>query len=220
MGVKMVYPGVYEFVGGFDRDDSETYKVKADASYMPLETRLTKRISTFEEIPGREKALESAFAFIRGEIEPPMMLLYGEPGRSKTHLAMAIGWCYLAQLKSVRFYHVGDFLDQLRGSWRLREKFPEENYEVIMNYAKKCALLILDDFGVEDLTSWASGRLDTIVDYRYERGLATIVTANTLEISDRVLDRMKEGQVVLCEGESYREIIAKRKKSKKSGRGQ
>jgi DNA replication protein DnaC len=215
MGAKMVYPGVYEFVGEFEGDESETYKVKAMASYMPLETRVTKRISTFEEIPGREKALEAAFAFIRGEIQPPMLLLYGEPGRSKTHLAMAIGWCYVAQLKSVRFYHVGDFLDQLRGSWRLREKFSHDSYEAIMNYCKNCALLILDDLGVEDLTSWASGRVDTIVDYRYERGKATIVTANTLEISDRILDRMKEGQIVLCEGESYREIISKRKKGEK-----
>lgn len=215
MGVKMVYPGVYEFVEDSEVDDFETYRVKAEVSYMPLETRITKRLSTFEEIPGREKALEAALAFIRGEIEPPMLFYYGEPGRSKTHLAMAIGWCFVAQLQSVRFYHVGDFLDQLRGSWRLRERFSHDSYEGIMNYSKKCALLILDDLGVEDLTSWASGRVDTIVDYRYERGLPTVVTANTLEISDRILDRMKEGQIVLCEGESYREIITKRKKGKK-----
>jgi len=212
MGVKQIYPGVYEFIGEFDGDDSAKYKVKAEMSFLPLETRITKRFSTFETIPGREKALEAALAFVRGEIQPPMLLLYGEPGRSKTHLAMAIGWCYVAQLQSVRFHHVGDFLDKLRGSVRLKGEVYHENYEVVISYAKNCALLILDDLGVEDLTSWATGRVDTLVDYRYERGLATIVTANTLEISDRILDRMKEGQVVLCEGESYREIIAKRKK--------
>ena len=57
--------------------------------------------------------------FIRGEIDPPLLLLYGEPGRSKTHLALAIGWCFVAQLHLVSYYHVGDLLDYLRAGYQI-----------------------------------------------------------------------------------------------------
>lgn len=217
MGVRLVYPGIYEFDPKVEGDDSETMAIKISLSKMPLETRYTKRLSTFEKVKGREEALEAAMSFVRGEIKPPLLLFYGEPGRSKTHLSLAIGWCFLAQLKSVRFYHVSEMLDALRAGYKMRDKgqeFAVDSYESIMNYVQKCRLLILDDIGVQKDTDWAAERLDTIVNCRYEHELPTVITTNTLDISDRILDRMKEGKVVLCEGESYREIIQRRKGSK------
>lgn len=217
MGVKQIYPGVFEFDPTTEDDDSERLDALIRLSKLPLGTRLTKRIMTFEEILGREEGLEATMAFIRGEIDPPLLLLYGEPGRSKTHLALAIGWAFIAQLRVVAYYHVSELLDDLRQGLRIQDslasgEFHQGSFDVIMNWVKKCQLLILDDLGVQKDTDWVVDKLDMVVNYRYEQKLPTVITANTLEISDRILDRMKEGRVVLLQGESYREIIQKRKR--------
>ena len=220
MGVKMVYPGIYEFDPETKGDDSERLKTMVEITSMPAATRFTNRLSTFEEIEGREAALQAVMEFIRGEIHPPLLLLYGEPGRSKTHLALAIGWCFVAQLKSVTYYHVGDLLDAMREGYRVEKglalgEFNPRSYGAILKSVRDWGLLILDDLGVEKASDWTADRLDTVVNHRYEKELPTVITANTLEIPDRILDRCKEGKIALLEGESYREIIAKRKKGKK-----
>ena len=209
MGVKMVFPGMYQFLPGED-DDSARYDILARVSGMPLDTRLTKRLCTFEIMRGREEGLKAAMAFIKGEIEPPLLLLYGEPGRSKTHLALAIGWCFLAQLKSVAYYQVAKLLDALRQGYGLVNEM-KDSFEAVSHFIDTCHLLVLDDLAVHRETDWAVERLDTIVNHRYERRLSTVITANTLEISDRILDRCKEGRIVLLQGESYREILQRRR---------
>ena len=214
MGVKLVYPGIYEFKMIYENDDSEMYSRLARFSGMALDTRITKRLSTFDVVPGREKGFEATLSFIRGEIIPPLLLFCGEVGRSKTHLAMAIGWCFVAQLKTVVYYQVADLLDNLRAGYKTQDLIPEENpqsYDAIMNKVKNWGLLILDDLGVEKETDWVVEKLDTIVDYRYTKELPTVITTNTLDISPRILDRCKEGKIVMLEGQSYREIIQKRK---------
>lgn len=221
MGVKMIYPGIYEFKPELEGDDSEKLQRMVRFTNLPAGTRFTKRLSTFEEIKGREAGLQAAMEFIRGEIDPPLLLLYGEPGRSKTHLALAIGWCFVAQLKLVNYYHVGDLLDYLRAGYKIENvlapgEFHPDSYDTIMHSIKGWNLLILDDLGMEKMSDWTVDKLDTVVNHRFEAKLPTVITANTLEISDRILDRCKEGKIALLEGESYREIIAKRKKGTKS----
>lgn len=87
----------------------------------------------------------------------------------------------------------------------------ERSAEAIIRKCKTWALLVLDDLGLGDETEWAWGKLDTIVNHRYDYHLPTVITANTLEVSDRIRDRCRQGLVVRLTGESYREIIAKRK---------
>lgn len=216
MGIKQIMPGVFEFDPDTPDDDSERLETLIRLSNLPSETRLTKRFTTFEEVPGREEGMEATIAFIRGEIDPPLLLLYGLPGRSKTHLAVACGWAFLAQLKSVCYYHVVDLLDALREGYRIRQllapgEFHKDSFDAIMNYVKECSLLILDDLGAQKETDWVAERLDTIIDHRYFDKLPTVVTANTLELPERIFDRMREGRVVRLQGESYRAIRQRRK---------
>ncbi|MBA7606560.1 hypothetical protein ES703_13710 [subsurface metagenome] len=217
MGVKQVMPGVFKFDPAIpdDVDDSERLATLIRISNLAPGTRLTKRFINFEEVPGRKEGLEAAFQLVKGEIQPPLLLLYGLPGRSKTHLAMAIAWAFIIQLQSAVFYQVGELLDALREGYRIQRLLAPGEYSpdathVIINQVKKCQLLVLDDMGVQD-KDWAVEKLDLIVNYRYEEKLATVITANTLEIPDRVYDRMLEGKVVKLSGESYRAIIQKRK---------
>lgn len=217
MGVKQIMPGVFEFTDTID-DDSERLAFLIKFSNIPPETRRNKRLSTFEDILGREDGFEASLAFIRGEIVPPLLLLYGLPGTSKTHLAISIGWSFIAQLKSVCYYHVCDLLDALRQGYRITNSLPpgefnQDSFDAIMNYTKGCSLLILDDLGVQKDTPWVSERLDAIIDHRWLNNLPTVVTANTLDLPERIFDRMREGKVVRLHGESYRTIRQRRKQS-------
>ena len=217
MGIKMIVPGVYEFYpeSGEERDDSERVQSLSKWSGLPEQNKITKRFCNFEELPDRKEALEACFAFIRGEIEPPLLLLVGKPGTSKSHLAIATCWSFISQLKTVRFYEVSDLLDKLREGIRIQRATPAYEHnpdaaDVILNGAKNCNLLVLDDMK-EAGTDWAADKLDSIVNHRYNEGLPTLITANTFDIPERVLDRMQEGRIVRIKGRSYREIIAARK---------
>ena len=106
-GIKLVCPGVFEYDPSIEGDDLERLASLIRLSHLPAETRLTKRFTNFEDIPGRKAGLEAAMALLRGEIDPPLLLLYGLPGLSKTHLALAIAWSFILQLKTVCYYHVG-----------------------------------------------------------------------------------------------------------------
>lgn len=223
MGIRQLMPGVFKFDPAIpdDVDDSERLATLIRISNLALQTRLTKRFINFEEVPGRKEGFEAALQLVRGEIDPPLLLLYGLPGRSKTHLAMAIAWAFIIQLKSAVFYQVGELLDALREGYRIQRLLAPGEYSpdathVIINQVKKCHLLVLDDMGAQKDTDWAVEKLDIIVNHRYEEKLATVITSNTLEIPDRVYDRMLEGKVVKLSGESYRAIIQKRKQGKEA----
>lgn len=221
MSVKMIFPGVYEFNPDLDdeHDDFEKHQRLLANSGMPNRYFHECRFSLFEMIPGREEGFEAACKLVRGEIDPPLLLLYGLPGRSKTHLAASIGFCFMAQLDSVLYYHVGDLLDDLRAGMRVERMLSPIDMAGATNSAsriiqrcKTVRLLILDDMGLGGETDWAWEKLDTIVNHRYDAYLPTVITANTLEVSDRIRDRCRQGLVVRLEGESYRELLAKRKK--------
>ena len=217
MSIKMIMPGAFEFKpDDKEDDDSEEYYDRLRWSGIPEEYKKWCRLSTFEMVDGRQEGFEAACWFIRGEIKPPMLLLYGEPGRSKTHLAAAIGLSFLAQLKTVLYYHVGELLDDLRAGIRVERLLSPGEIDTrcatsILNRCKSFRLLILDDLGAENETDWACEKLDIIVNHRYENALPTVITSNTLDISDRIRDRCRHGLVVRLTGESYREIIARRK---------
>ena len=70
---------------------------------------------------------------------------------------------------------------------------------------KEADLVILDDLGAHNRTSWRDAQLDALVDYRYRERLALVMTANKLaDQSERILDRVKEGASAVITGESWR----------------
>jgi DNA replication protein DnaC len=220
MGSKLVFPGVYEFdPESGESDDFERHERLKRFSNLPPDYA-NARFSTFELIEGRQEGFDAACRFVKNEIDPPILLMYGEPGRSKTHLAASIIHVFIAKLVPSIFYHTGDLLDDMREGIRIQRLMSplEASQQVrsasfIINRCKNIGLLVLDDLGLGDETEWAWGKLDTIVNHRYDFHLPTVITANTLEVSDRIRDRCRQGMVVRLKGESYREIIAERKEA-------
>ncbi len=209
MGIRRIVMGVYKFDPSYKGDDIEEVQVKIRLSRIPLNTRATHRLLNWQEREGVADAFNAAKAFACREIQPPFLLLYGRPGLGKSHLSLSIGWIYLLSGKSVVYYHAEELLDALRRGYRVWEanapgQYSPDSYDSIMNYIKKVSLFILDDLGAQKETEWAVAKLDEIIDYRYREGLAIVITANTLNIPERILDRLKEGMVVRLRGESYR----------------
>jgi hypothetical protein len=76
---------------------------------------------------------------------------------------------------------------------------------------QECAILVLDDFGTEDLHSHAVQRLERLIDVRYGNGRETVLTSNcnldgfVKRVGERIADRFREaGRVVVCGDVSLR----------------
>jgi DNA replication protein DnaC len=136
----------------------------------------------------------------------PSLVFHGDFGTGKTHLATAIGWQKLiGEQQQVIFYEVADLLDDLT-DFEYDSKKPHR----VIRDVKNSGLLILDDMGIHKGTEFARSRLDNIINHRYIEQKETIITVNSLEISERmterILDRCRDGIIVQVKGQSHRGI--------------
>ncbi|MBZ0254643.1 ATP-binding protein, partial [bacterium] len=119
------------------------------------------------------------------------LLLKGGYGCGKTHLAAAIGNERLKKGDIVLFITVPDLLDHLRSTYGPSSEVP---YDDMFDRIRNAPLLILDDLGAENASSWAKEKLFQLFNHRYSRRLPTIVTTNTdvdtldARIRSRLLD--------------------------------
>ena len=102
------------------------------------------------------------------------LLLTGNRGCGKTHLAIAIAGECLQQGKSVFRAFVPDLMDHLRGTFSPDSAI---SYDELFEQVKTADLLILDDFGTQVSTPWAEEKLYQIIAYRYDLQLPTVITS-------------------------------------------
>jgi DNA replication protein DnaC len=122
------------------------------------------------------------------------LLLQGKYGSGKTHLAAAIANFSVEKGVQTLFITVPDLLDSLRFTYNDPEATFEERFEEI----RQCQLLILDDFGTQNATSWAQEKLFQIINYRYINQLPLVVTTNLslMEIEGRIRSRLEDPELV------------------------
>lgn len=102
--------------------------------------------------------------------------LLGNPGTGKTHLAAAaINQRITEGLVGAKFFNVPIFLDAIRTSFKFDDAEAQEDFQYS---CKQAPLVVLDDFGKEKATDWATERLYVLVESRYSAMLPTIVTSN------------------------------------------
>jgi DNA replication protein DnaC len=109
------------------------------------------------------------------------LLLRGRPGAGKTHLAVAVlrEVVWSRHPRSALFINVPDWLNALRASYDEAEPPPNPSgYDIV----------VLDDLGAEDWTSWARDRIYSLVNHREQERLLTLVTTNCTwgELAQRV----------------------------------
>ena len=181
---------------------------------------LNKTFENFEPRAGQETAHKTAknFAdgFYTGEgAHSGGVMLCGATGCGKTHLAAAIANSIIQQTKisekdaenagasgyysgraicPVRFSSTVELLAQLKAEYASEN----DNSGCIMAAYKKSPLIILDDFGAERQTEWATERLFEIIDWRYSDELPIIITTNATpdeiknKMGARIYDRLRE----------------------------
>ncbi len=122
------------------------------------------------------------------------LLLEGHFGSGKTHLAAAIANFVVGLGVPTLFLTVPDLLDTLRFSY----DDPETSFEKRFEEIRQIPLLILDDFGTHNATSWAQEKLFQIVNYRYINRIPLVVTTNLAleEIEGRIRSRLLDPELV------------------------
>lgn len=122
------------------------------------------------------------------------LLIQGRFGSGKTHLAAAIANLTVKNGVQTLFITVPDLLDSLRFSFNDPEATFEERFEEI----RQSQLLILDDFGTHNATSWAQEKLFQIINHRYINQSPLVVTTNLalIEIEGRIRSRLEDPELV------------------------
>ena len=122
------------------------------------------------------------------------LLLMGSYGCGKTHLAAAVANTCVEFGMNTIFLTVPDLLDWLRYSYDATDATFEQRFEEIRNVN----LLVLDDLGAHNATQWAAEKLFQVIDYRYTRKLATVVTTNLdlEDLDDRIRSRLQDPDLV------------------------
>lgn len=121
------------------------------------------------------------------------LLLTGGYGCGKTHLAAAVANTCVEYGMATIFLTVPDLLDWLRYAYDSNDSTFEERFEELRNVN----LLVLDDLGAQNATSWAAEKLFQIIDYRYVRRLPMVVTSNQHleELDPRIRSRLQDPEL-------------------------
>ena len=112
--------------------------------------------------------------------EKPFLLLTGERGTGKTHLACGVlRAVFEYHGKRGRFWPVIDLLDRYKATFDAERA--TETVEQIDQEMRQIEVLVLDDFGTHKSTEWAEERLFRLVDERY-RDLRPLVMTSNVQI--------------------------------------
>lgn len=165
----------------------ERYRNKAIATFQAGKNDHVRRVL-------REDAARYANGYKPGERG---LLLIGEKGCGKTHLASGVLIEIVRRGFTGTFCNVPDLLERMRRA--MHDPESEEKVSEILDTASEVDMLVLDDLGAERPTEWARDRLYLIVNRRYERVKTLVVTTNcneselALRLGDeRIVSRLHE----------------------------
>ena len=146
-----------------------------------------------------EKAMDAAAAFVYSILQnkPADSLLFiGKTGRRKTYLAASIANEILERKPNSQllFIIVPDLLNEIRSTYNKDNEITE--YQII-DAARNAEILILDDLGAHNYSDWVKDKLYSIIDFRLQEQLPTVITTNLLDppamdhvIGERITSRI------------------------------
>jgi DNA replication protein DnaC len=178
----------------------------------------------FSTVPSLDKNLVRELADCEYIARRENILLVGNSGTGKTHIAVGLGFAACRNGLSVGFVTAGALMHQLL------ELHDERRLLHLRRQLAAYKLLIIDELGYVPLSTAAAELFFDIVSNRYERG-STIVTTNvpldewahlfgSAQLAGAVLERLTHHSHVLdTHGESYRLRQSERRPSRRHGNG-
>lgn len=142
--------------------------------------------------PDERQNLERVAAAARSYAEMPngWLVLLGNYGSGKTHLAAAIANQLQERGTQVVFVTAPDLLDYLRVTFSPSGGSFDRRFQTVRN----ASLLVLDDLSTESATAWAKEKLFQLLNHRYVAELPTVITSSsTIEkIDERIRARLMD----------------------------
>ncbi|WP_027365703.1 ATP-binding protein [Desulfotruncus alcoholivorax] len=105
------------------------------------------------------------------------LLLTGPVGSGKTFLACCIANELLSRNKKILFAVVPDLLDQIKATYGSNKSNTVTESD-LLDSAREVPILVLDDLGAHNYTDWTRNKIFTIINYRLNNLLPTIITTN------------------------------------------
>ena len=113
------------------------------------------------------------------------LVLIGNVGCGKTHLACAIVNMMLRSGRSAHINTIAGMLDALRASMKVGM------FDEWIKRLKRVGLLVLDDLGAERATDWANEKMFQLIDARYMNRQPLVVTTNLNPNDERIHARLR-----------------------------
>lgn len=139
--------------------------------------------SNNEDYQNAQKALKASEEFaenVRNNPNEIGLLFTGSVGSGKTYLAASIANVLIENQQKILFLIVPDLLDELRATFNKNSENTEYD---LLDIARTVPILILDDLGAHNYTEWSRNRIYSILNYRMNEQLPTIITTN-LDFND------------------------------------
>ncbi len=119
------------------------------------------------------------------------LVISGEPGTGKTHLAVGIAINCINNDNIVIYKSTQEFIDIITNS---NSDSSENTFNELINYP----FLIIDDYGNQKYSEWIEEKMDHLFTYRYTRKLPTVIVINKniLDFDDRSQARFTDPNLV------------------------
>jgi len=126
---------------------------------------------------GLGSALLHAKGFARDfpAVNPPGLLLIGDPGTGKTHLAVGVMKALLEKGHECKFFDYQNLLDRIRSGYDATSGTSDrEAYATALD----CDVLLLDDLGAHRVTEWVEDIVTSMITFRCNHKKPLIATTN------------------------------------------
>ena len=123
------------------------------------------------------------------------LVLLGPYGCGKTHLAVSVARYRVEAGDIVLVQTVPDLLDHLRSAF---SPHTGQSYDERFEQMRSVDLLVLDDYGTQNDTDWATEKLFQLLNHRYNGEKALVITSNNMNldgIDPRICSRLYDREL-------------------------